>query len=253
MRHHPGTALLDEPIDAPSAPRPTLLIVEDDEGLLEVLEQHCAQRGYRCLTARDGLAALERLREDPPDLVLLDIGLPRLDGWGVLARIRPQSDVPIIFLTTLGDTEDLVRGLSLGADDYLRKPFELRELDARIAVALRRSGRVPHPEVLSVGALCIDDRSKRVTVGCCEVGLTPKELALLRLLASDAGRVFSSQEILDRLWSDSPRASSADVKQYVHLLRRKLARAGASQLIRTVGRFGYQLSPCGEAGALTVS
>jgi len=237
----PPTAIPRDPPGRAVAAAVGVLIVEDDESIVELLRGHCQQQGYRVGIARDGIAALQQLRSDPPDLVLLDIVLPQLDGWAVLEAIRRESDVPVIFLTSLDGTDDVVRGLTLGADDYLPKPFELRELDARIGAALRRTGLVPRREVVHAGPICIDERIKRVSVNGCEISLTPKEFGLLRLLASDVGRVYSPEEILARLWRDSTRASSADVKQYVHLLRGKLARAGARDLIRTVNRFGYQL------------
>jgi OmpR family response regulator RpaB len=217
-----------------------VLIVEDEDRIRELLKGYCDGKGHEAATASDGLAGLKRFRAFAPDLVLLDIMLPLLDGWGVLEEIRKSSDVPVIFLTSLAGTDDIVRGLALGADDYLRKPFEMKELDARIEAVRRRAGQAPEGAIFLAGPLRIDDRSKQVTVGDREIELTVKEFELLRLLATDVGRVFSQDEILARLWRGSPRAGAADVKQYVHLLRRKLGDDGRD-LIRTVKRFGYQL------------
>jgi DNA-binding response OmpR family regulator len=177
-----------------------------------------------------------------PDLVLLDIVMPRLDGWAVLEAIRSQSRVPVLLLTALDGTEEVVKGLAMGADDYLRKPFEVRELDARIGAVLRRLDPGQEGHTLRVGPIEIDDRSKRVTVDGEEVALSPKEFDLLRLLAEDPGRVYSAEEILARLWSASPRADASDVKQYVHLLRNKIERRGSERRwITNVKGFGYTL------------
>lgn len=220
-----------------------VLIVEDDTDILELLSTYFAFKGDEVVAAPDGMSALKLFRDRIPDLVLLDIVLPRLDGWSVLAAIRAASAVPVILLTSLADTADVVRGLSLGADDYLRKPFEMQELDARITALLRRvAADDGDARPLVVGPICIDDRAKRVTVHGREVTLSPKEYRLLELLAAEPGRVFSSEEIIARLWPRSGRASADDVKQYVHLLRSKLGRNEArARWIRNVKGFGYKL------------
>lgn len=219
-----------------------ILVVEDDPEVLELLCSHLERRGRSVLRARDGATALECFAREEPELIVLDVVLPDVDGWTVLREVRKHSRVPVIFLTSLDATEDVVRGLSLGADDYLRKPLAFRELEARIEAVLRRSGGSEAGARLSVGPIAIDDRAKTATVGERSLSLTPREFELLRLFASDPGRVFSSEEILARLWSDSRRASREDVKQFVHQLRRKLGEE-ARERLETVRGFGYRLTP----------
>ena len=174
---------------------------------------------------------------------MLDIGLPGLDGWAVLQAIRASSSVPVVLLTALDDTDDVVRGLATGADDYLTKPFDVRELDARVQAILRRLEEPRAVTRLDVGDIHIDDRSKTVTVGDAFLSLSPKEYKLLRLLASEPGRVFSREEIIAHLWPDSTRAAANDVKQYIHLLRNKLYRsADIGEPIENIKGFGYRLN-----------
>jgi DNA-binding response OmpR family regulator len=193
-------------------------------------------------TAGDGVDGLTQFNAERPELVLLDIGLPKLDGWAVLEAIRAANVVPVVVLTALDDTESVVKGLAMGADDYLIKPFDIRELDARIQAIMRRIENNTNQSSLSVGRIRIDDRSKTVTVGNATLALSPKEYSLLQLLASEPGRVFSSDEIIADLWPDNSRAAASDVKQYVHLLRSKLEKkAHISDPIENVKGFGYRL------------
>jgi two-component system response regulator MtrA len=176
------------------------------------------------------------------DLMLLDVMLPKLDGWAVLEAVRANSSLPVILLTALGNTEDIVKGLSLGADDYLRKPFEIRELEARIHSVTRRLEQASGSSLIECAHIRIDDRAKVVTVDAEPVALTPKEYELLKLLARAPGRVFTNEEIIDCLW-DGGRATSTDVKQYIYHLRNKIERdPQAPQLIQNVKGFGYKLS-----------
>ncbi len=219
-----------------------ILVVEDDPDSLEVLQVYLESRGHEVVTARDGVEALRRFRETNPDLVLLDIMMPKLDGWDVLAAIREESDVPIIMVTARDSTEDAVRGLSAGVDDYITKPFKLREVEARIEAVMRRY-RPRAEERLQVGELVIDDRRKEVRLGGRVVHLSPKEYEILKLLASDPGRVFSDQEIIRKVWPEGSLASANDVKRYIHLLRQKLGDNPRNpKLILTVRGFGYRLS-----------
>ena len=184
--------------------------------------------------------------ENPPDMILLDWMLPHVSGIEVCRQLKMRVEtraIPIIMLTARGDVIDRVSGLELGADDYIGKPFEPRELVARVQAILRR---LDAPEVrasLEVGDIHIDDRSKTVTVGDAILSLSPKEYKLLRLLASEPGRVFSSEEIIAHLWPDSDRAAANDVKQYIHLLRNKLYRsADVGNPIENIKGFGYRLN-----------
>lgn len=219
-----------------------LLIVEDEADAQALLKVYFEAKGYEVITADDGVEALERFHASAPDLVLLDVMLPRLDGWSVLEAIRAQSSVPVIFLTARDNTDDVIKGLSLGGDDYLTKPFEPRELEARISAVLRRVRERAQAQEWQVGPLHIDDRTKTVTLAGQAVHLAPKEYELLKLLAADPGRVFSDAEIIARLWPPQSHATSNDVKQYIHLLRQKIEPTPQKpQWIQTVKGFGYKL------------
>lgn len=216
----------------------TILIVEDDPDALEMLERFLQLKGYGVLSARDGLEALEQLQNETIDLVLLDIELPKLDGWGVLEAVRAQGELPVIMVTASGTSESVIRGLKAGTDDYISKPFKLNELEARVEAVLRRA----HPPVvMKVGALEADDQLKQVTLRGEAVHLSPKEYELLRLLASDLNKVFSDEHIIQTLWPGGI-AISNDVKRYIHLLRHKIEDDPKHpQRIVTVRGFGYRL------------
>ena len=219
-----------------------VLLIEDDEQIMGLLKAYFETKGHSVAAAGDGVEGLTQFNADRPELVLLDIGLPKLDGWAVLEAIRTANVVPVVLLTALDDTESVVKGLALGADDYLIKPFDVRELDARIQAIMRRiEGNADLPS-LEVGRIQIDDRSKTVTVGKATLALSPKEYSLLQLLASEPGRVFSSDEIIAHLWPDNSRAAASDVKQYIHLLRGKLDKnTQLSNPIENIKGFGYRL------------
>jgi DNA-binding response OmpR family regulator len=219
-----------------------VLLIEDDPQILSLLRAYFEAKGDSVRSERDGVDGLKAFTDETPDLVLLDIGLPRLDGWGVLEAIRATDKVPVVLLTALDDTESVVKGLAMGADDYLAKPFDVRELDARVQAVMRRLNVDGGSDHIEVGRIHIDDRSKTVTVGDVRLALSPKEYCLLKLLASEPGRVFSSDEIIAQLWPDSHRAAASDVKQYVHLLRGKLDKTRQlSDPIENIKGFGYRL------------
>jgi DNA-binding response OmpR family regulator len=219
-----------------------VLVVEDDPDIRELLTLYFVAKGYMVETANDGQEALAQLQRVQPDLMLLDVVLPKLDGWSVLTAVRAQSRIPVILLTSLDDTDDVIKGLSLGADDYLCKPFEIRELEARIQSIIRRLGRVAEPQCIVRGCIEIDDRVKSVTIHGESISLSPKEYYLLVLLASDLGRVYTNEEIIAELWGNDSRAISADVKQSVYQLRSKIERDPHSpQWIQNVKGFGYRL------------
>jgi len=220
-----------------------VLLIEDDHLIQELLRAYFEAKGHAVSAAVDGVEGLKAFNAGLPELVLLDVGLPKLDGWAVLQAIRASSSVPVVLLTALDDTEDVVRGLAMGADDYLTKPFDVRELDARVQAVLRRLDPQEKATSFEVGRIHIDDRSKTVTVGESNLSLSPKEYTLLKLLASEPGRVFSSDEIIAHLWPDSDRAAANDVKQYIHLLRSKLFRsADIGDPIENIKGFGYRLN-----------
>jgi DNA-binding response OmpR family regulator len=219
-----------------------VLVVEDDPDICELLTLYFEARGHLVETAHDGQEALARLQHVQPDLMLLDVVLPKLDGWGVLTAVRASSRLPVILLTSLDDTEDVIKGLNLGADDYLRKPFEVRELEARIQNVMRRLEPGKDEGHLERGPVEVDLRAKSVTIDGKPVSLSPKEFNLLALLASDDGRVFTSEEIINELWGGDSKAAGSDVKQCIYQLRCKIEQdPHAPRWIRNVKGFGYKL------------
>ena len=222
-----------------------ILIAEDDPGSRELLQRFLTSQGHEVISSANGAEALERFEEGGADLLLLDVMMPGLDGWAVLEEVRRRSDVPVIMVTVKDSTEDKVKGLQLGADDYITKPFDLRELEARIEAVMRRIAPGPRIEL---GELLIDDERKEVRVRGEPVELSPKEYDLLRLLASRPGKVFSHQEILAKIWAGSSFASSEDVKKYIYLLRNKIEENPEEpKLVLTVRGFGYKLAQGGES------
>jgi len=215
-----------------------ILIIEDESDILEILRSFLTTQGYEVTATSSGTEGLRQFTEVEPDLVLLDVILPGKNGWEVLKEIRTQSDTPVIMLTALGRIDDKVKGLSQGADDYIKKPFDLEEMKARIEAVLRR-----YKTQLKRVGLSIDDARKQVWVRGETVSLSPKEYSLLKLLSSKPGKVFSSQEILAYLWPKSTYATSQDVQKYAYLLRKKLEEDPAyPKIVLTMRGFGYRLA-----------
>ncbi len=217
-----------------------ILIVDDDADSREILKTYLAAKGHQIVLAADGMEALKQFKDEQPDLVLLDIMMPQLDGWEVLQYIRAAGRTPVLMITAKDATDDIVKALSAGADDYIVKPLKLREVEARIAAVMRR---VQPPEYWRVGELEIDDARKCVRLREKEITLSPKEYELLKLLASQPGRVFSDEEIIRHVWPEGGLASSTDVKRYIYLLRQKIeADPKHPTLVLTVPGFGYKLA-----------
>jgi len=215
-----------------------ILAIEDESDILEILRSFLTTQGYEVTATSSGTEGLRQFTEVEPDLVLLDVILPGKNGWEVLKEIRTQSDTPVIMLTALGRIDDKVKGLSQGADDYIKKPFDLEEMKARIEAVLRR-----YKTQLKRVGLSIDDARKQVWVRGETVSLSPKEYSLLKLLSSKPGKVFSSQEILAYLWPKSTYATSQDVQKYAYLLRKKLEEDPAHpKIVLTMRGFGYRLA-----------
>ncbi|MFS8064122.1 MAG: response regulator transcription factor [Luteimonas sp.] len=218
-----------------------ILIVDDDVELVGLLRFALAGAGYEVITAFDGGQALERLSESIPDLVLLDVNLPVIDGFGVLAQLRRTSHVPVMMLTVRGAEEDEVHGLDLGADDYLKKPFSPRALLARVRSLLRRGTEVVEDPVLALGPLSIDvERCEACIREHGRFRLSPLELRLLRLLLSHRGRPVDTDRLIGFVWFDRDAADRESLKQVVHRLRRKFENAGGDAAwIEYVPNAGY--------------
>ena len=219
-----------------------ILLVEDDPSIREVTAIGLGSAGFAVTTAVDGVEGLERFRADPFDLILLDIMLPRLDGYEVTRQIRRTSTVPVVMLTARGDTMDVVVGLEAGADDYVRKPFDLPELIARIRAALRRAGTTADDvEELRIGNLVIDVAGRSVTRDGADVPLTRTEFDLLAELVRHAGQVLSRDVLLDRVWGYDYLGDSRLVDVAIQRLRSKVETDSTNpELIQTVRGAGYK-------------
>ncbi len=219
-----------------------LLIVDDEENLRSMLAAALRHHGFEVSSASTGREALAAVDEKSPDLVVLDVMLPDLDGFEVCRRMRTGGDhTPVLFLTARDATEDKVRGLTMGGDDYLQKPFSLEELVARTAAVLRRTGQARDDRtVLRAGDLELDDDAHRVTRGGTEVSLSPTEFNLLRYLLVNKGRVLSKAQILDHVWQYDFGGDGGVVETYIGYLRRKLD-ARDDNLITTVRGIGYAI------------
>ncbi len=223
-----------------------ILVVDDDPDIVKLLKYFLEAKGRQVQTASNGAEALELFKKEPPDLVILDVILPGMDGWAVLQKIRESSQVPVLMLTGKDTPTDKVKGLLSGADDYIAKPFDLAELEARIVAVMRRYKPSARPVLVRVGDLEIDDSVKQVKLKGRTVSLSPKEYELLKLLASEPGRVFSHQEIIAEVWQNKPLITSSDVTKYIYLLREKLEDDPENpKYILTVRGFGYKLANAG--------
>jgi two-component system OmpR family response regulator len=219
----------------------TLLLVDDEDNLRSMLEAALRHSGYEVHPVADGRAALDAVPEVRPDLIVLDVMLPDLDGFAVCQRLRSTGDrTPVLFLTARDATEDKVRGLTMGGDDYLVKPFSLDELVARISAVLRRAGSERNGAVLSCLDLELDDEAHLVTRAGAEVALSPTEYNLLRYLLTNKGRVLSKAQILDHVWQYDFGGDGGVVETYIGYLRKKIDTVDP-RLIHTVRGVGYTL------------
>jgi len=219
----------------------TILLVEDDLSIREITKLGLQEAGFSVHTAADGDDALVRFRHDQPDLVVLDVMLPKRDGLDVCRTIRSESSVPVIMLTARSDAIDIVVGLESGADDYVTKPFEMPILVARIRAALRRAQLLDPSETLTLGSLRIDVPGHRVTVNDAEISLTPTEFRLLLELARRPGQVFTREILLDRVWGYSYLGDSRLVDVAIQRLRAKIEpEPDSPELIETVRGVGYR-------------
>ncbi len=223
-----------------------ILVVDDEPDIVALVAYHLAKAGYRVSTAATGADALEASRRERPTLVVLDLMLPGLSGFDVLEQLRADEatrDTAVLMLTARREEPDRIRGLSLGADDYLTKPFSPQELVLRVGAILRRvAAPAPAPsDALQVGPLRIDRAAHRVSVDGVDVELTPTEFKLLLLLAERRGRVQARSHLLETVWEAAPDIQTRTVDMHIQRLRNKLGIAG--DLIETVRGFGYRLQP----------
>jgi len=221
----------------------TVLVVDDEEAIAEAVRARLESEGYRVVVAYDGPQALELHRDEHPDLVVLDLMLPGMDGLEVCREIQRGSWTPVLMLTARTEEADKVAGFAVGADDYLTKPFSLRELASRVKAILRRMERMratgAEGPIVRDG-LEVDASRRRVTVDGGEVGLTPLEFEILATLARDPGVVFSRDQLMDRVWGYRDYAGGRVVDSHVARIRRKLGEDGAEpRFIRTVHGVGY--------------
>ena len=236
------------PNAAPSSqPKPSrVLIIDDDANLIRLLSESFEDSGYTVISANNGLDGIKQLYTGRPDLVILDVMMPRMDGWETLGRIREMSDIPVIMLTARDTEMDKLRGFELGSDDYVTKPFSLAEINARVRAVLARAARAqsdgtPPPQV--VGELVIDFGSRRVLKRGDVLQLTPTEYRLLAALAENAGRTLSHEQLLERVWGTEYIDEPGYVKRYVWYLRQKVEDDPSKpEYIETVRGFGYRLA-----------
>jgi two-component system response regulator MtrA len=218
-----------------------ILLVEDDPSIREVTAIGLGAAGFEVATAADGVEGLDRFRSEPVDLVLLDVMLPRMDGYEVCRQIRKTSTVPIVMLTARADTMDVVVGLEAGADDYVRKPFDLPELIARVRAALRRASGGEDVAALRLGSLVIDVAGRSVVRDGAEIPLTRTEFDLLLELVRHAGQVLTRDVLLDRVWGYDYLGDSRLVDVAIQRLRAKVETdPAAPELIQTVRGSGYK-------------
>ena len=202
-----------------------ILICDDERDIVSALKIYLEAEGYETLAAANGREALEKLRREDVQLVLLDVMMPEMDGISALARIREESNVPVILLTAKSEDTDKILGLNLGADDYVTKPFNPVELLARVRSQLRRYlqlGGSQKQDSLRMGGVELDDRSKQVSVDGEPVSLTPTEYDILKLLLQNPGRVFQPRELYRRVWNDEPYGAESTVAVHIRHLREKI-------------------------------
>ena len=221
----------------------SVLIVEDDRNIAELLQMYLEKEGYAVTTANDGGQGLSKFRAIKPDLVLLDVMMPVMDGWSVCKAIRAEAQTPVIMLTAKGETEDKVNGLKIGADDYITKPFEMKEVLARIEAVLRRSSGITTEKKqrqVVYDKLVIDMDAFELLVDGKKVDTPPKEMELLFYLASSPNRVYTRNQLLDEVWGFDYFGDSRTVDVHVKRLREKLEGVSDRWSLKTVWGVGYK-------------
>ena len=228
----------------------SLLVVEDDENISTAISEYFSRAGYQVKTAEDGITGVKAALENPPDAVVLDLMLPKMDGLAVCKELREKVGyLPILMLTAKDDIVDKVLGLEMGADDYITKPFSLRELEARIKTVLRRTRSASNSDgardeaPIVRGKLRIDPARREVTIGERQVELTPKEFDLLRLFASNPGRVFPRKYLLEKIWDYSYEGYDRTIDSHINRLRAKIEDNPENpQMVLTVWGIGYKFT-----------
>ena len=222
-----------------------ILIVDDDLTLIELLSQCLEKTGYKVLRATNGIDGLQMVYKNKVDLIILDVMMPRMDGWETCSRIREISDVPIIMLTAKDEEADALKGFHCGVDDYVTKPFSFAELTARVKAILQRARKAPPDKqrrVYAFDELVVDADNSQVTVRGKPVSLTPTEFQLLLNLAENAGRILSHEQLLSQVWGPEYVGETGYVKRYVWYLRQKIEDDPSNpQYILTERGFGYRL------------
>jgi len=218
-----------------------ILVIDDDPKITAMLARSLRFEGYQVETAENGEAGLTQIAEDPPQLIILDLMMPRLDGWAFCRRLRQESPVPVLMLTARDEVGDRVRGLDIGADDYLVKPFALEELLARVRALLRRT--IPTDQStetdLAYADLRLDPTSREARRGGREISLTVKEYELLKVLLEHPRQVLTRDQLMERVWGWDYSGESNVLEVYIGLIRQKLESGGEKRLIQTVRSVGY--------------
>ncbi len=218
----------------------TILIVEDEKDLQTYLKESLSDNGFLTQTASDGIRALNMIKQSPPDLVLLDLGLPNMSGESVCLEIRRRHpQLKVIILSARNDTSDIVKGLNLGADDYITKPFTLEELMARVNARLRSNGQ--NNVIKKIKDLELNQETHEVKRGNQSIELSPTEFRLLEYLMINKGKVVTREMILNKIWSASPDIETRSVDIYIGYLRKKIDKGFKNQLIQSIRGFGYIL------------
>lgn len=217
-----------------------ILIVEDKANIRELLRLYLEREGYTVLEAENGVEGIKKWKSDKPDMLLLDVMMPVMDGWAVCREIRAESDVPIIMLTAKGETADRVSGLEMGADDYIVKPLEMPEVIARVRAVFRRMAPDDAPEKLSFDNLVIDKQAYDLVIKGKRVDAPPKEIELLYFLASSPNRVFTRAQLLDDVWGFDYFGDTRTVDVHVKRLREKLEGVSDKWELKTVWGVGYK-------------
>ena len=217
-----------------------ILIVEDEANIRELLRLYLEREGYTVLEAENGVEGIKKWKSDKPDMLLLDVMMPVMDGWEVCREIRAESDVPIIMLTAKGETADRVSGLEMGADDYIVKPLEMPEVIARVRAVFRRIAPDDAPEKLSFDNLVIDKQAYDLVIKGKRVDAPPKEIELLYFLSSSPNRVFTRAQLLDEVWGFDYFGDTRTVDVHVKRLREKLEGVSDKWELKTVWGVGYK-------------